>query len=103
MQSQCSPAAQTGFASTHQTPCDLTGQVAQVFVGESRERMCDQEREEAIRRAGKAIESHMARYAKTSDLMDRGDADRARLLMQRLIAGRSAEQVAKLELERGLR
>jgi hypothetical protein len=63
----------------------------------------DEEREDAIRRAGKAIEHHMALYASSSDLMDRGDADRARLLMQRLIAGRSAEQVGKLELERGLR
>ena len=59
--------------------------------------MTDAEREDAILRAGKAIEKHMATYASTSCLSARGDADRARLLMQALIAGRSAEQVARME------
>lgn len=69
-------------------------------VGESR--LSDSQREEAIARAGQAIERHMAIYARESCLAARGDADRARLCMERLIAGRSPEQVRRMELERGL-
>lgn len=64
--------------------------------------MADDDREEAIQRAAKAMEHHMAIYASTSCLAARGDADRARLLMQALIAGRSREQIQRMEAERGL-
>lgn len=95
-------ATPAGASGTHRTPRQPSSRVAQEFVGEPPERMSDEEREDAICRAGKAIEHHMGLYAASSDLMDRGDADRARLLMQQLIAGRSAEQVARMERERGL-
>jgi len=64
--------------------------------------MTDDEREEAIQRAGKAMEHHMAIYTSTSCFAARGDADRARILMQALIAGRSREQIQRMEAELGL-
>lgn len=62
----------------------------------------DDDREAAIKRAGAALEKHMAQWEETGCFAARGDADRARRLMELLIAGRSAEQVAKMERERGL-
>lgn len=64
--------------------------------------MTDAEREEAIQRAGKAIEKHMAIWASDGCMAARGDVDRARQSMEALIAGRSPEQVARMEAERGL-
>lgn len=52
-------------------------------------RMTDAEREEAIRRAGKALEQHMAVWQAEGCMAARGAADRARSLMGALIAGRS--------------
>jgi hypothetical protein len=65
--------------------------------------MTDAEREEAIKAAGQAIERHMAEYAASGCFAARGAADRARRFMEQLIAGRSPEQVARMEQERGLR
>jgi hypothetical protein len=97
-----STASPAGASGTQQSLSQHASREVQQHVGESRDRLSDEEREAAIHRAGKAIEHHMALYAASSNLADRGDADRARLLMQQLIAGRSAAFVAKLELERGL-
>lgn len=99
---QSQSASPAGASGNQQAPSYVAAQQAQEFVGEAPDRMSDEEREDAIRRAGNAIEHHMAQYAASSNLADRGDADRARLLMQQLIAGRSAEQVARMERERGL-
>jgi hypothetical protein len=89
-----------------------------VIVWESADAMplTDESREIAIVRAGKLVEWFMAehdaarrRYLGSSDLADKGDADGALLsaqqaqsLMLRLIRGRSAQQVARMERERGL-
>lgn len=59
----------------------------------------DLQREVAIQQAGREIEAAMARYAESGNFADRGEADAARLRMQGLIAGRSAEQVARMEAE----
>jgi hypothetical protein len=64
--------------------------------------MSDAEREAAIVQAGKAIEHYMAEYERTGCFGARGDADRSRRLMEMLIRGRSPEQVARMERERGL-
>jgi hypothetical protein len=78
--------------------------------------LTDEAREEAIKRAGEAVERHMAKRAVallefdiTNNFADKGDADRHRLmaeeaarLMADLIRGRSPEYVAKIERERGL-
>ena len=44
----------------------------------------------------------MAKYETDGCFAAKGDADRARLLMEKLIRGRRPEYVAKLEMERGL-
>lgn len=64
--------------------------------------LTDDEREAAIVRAGDAMQAAMARYDASSNFADRGDADRARLIMENLINGRSAAQVARMEQERAL-
>lgn len=64
--------------------------------------LTDEEREEAIRRAGDLMEKRYGDYERTDDLCDLGDAHRAMLLMQELVRGRSAAQVRKLEIQRGL-
>jgi hypothetical protein len=64
--------------------------------------LTDSEREAAIVQAGKAIEHYMAEYERTGCFGARGDADRSRRLMELLIRGRSPEQVARMERERGL-
>lgn len=66
------------------------------------EPLADDEREAEILRAGNEIEAAMGRYAASSDLIDRADADRARLRMEALIRGRSAAQVQRMEQERGI-
>lgn len=82
----------------------------------SESRLSDSERDAAIKRAGAALESAMSRkeaarrrYEASSCLLDRADMDaagaqaRAALsLMERLIRGRSAAQVLRMERERGL-
>jgi hypothetical protein len=62
----------------------------------------DAQREVEILHAGREIEEHMRQYAETGDFAARGAADRARLRMEELIRGRSAEVVARLEQEKGL-
>lgn len=64
--------------------------------------LTDEAREQAIVRAGKAVEKHMATWERDHCFAARGDADRALRLMEQLIAGRSAEMVARLARERGL-
>lgn len=77
-------------------------------------RISDEQREAAITRAGLLVEHHMADLRAInnrdphifSDFADaaaaRWKAQRARELMEQLIAGRSPEYVARLERERGL-
>ena len=64
--------------------------------------MTDTERERHISDCGRLMEAAMARYAESSDLADLGDAHRWRLAMEQAINGRSAEQVTRMEVERGL-
>ena len=76
---------------------------AEQFVGE-RPVFTDDEREEAIRRAGRAMESWFNRY-EASGKKDTGalaQAVRCQGHMATLIRGRSAAQVARMEAERGL-
>jgi hypothetical protein len=64
--------------------------------------MTDDEREQHIKDCGWLMEDAMRRYCETSDLGYRGEADRWKLLMHEAIRGRSAEQVARMEREKGL-
>lgn len=78
--------------------------------------LTDAEREEAIKRCGEAIVRHMTlkalalqRYDISGDFGDKGKADRHRLMaeefsrcMAQLVMGRSPEQIARMESERGL-
>lgn len=64
--------------------------------------LTDECREEAIQRAGRAMEAHYFRWCCTGNFADKGDADRARLLMEALIAGRSKAQVLRMEIRKGL-
>jgi hypothetical protein len=66
------------------------------------EPLTDETREEAIQLAGRLFLRYWARWEQTGDFGAKGDADRALRLQNLLIAGRSAEQVAKMESERGL-
>lgn len=65
-------------------------------------RLTDSERENAIHKAGDLFLRYWAKWEATGDFQYRGDADRALRLQSLLIQGRSAEQVAKMERERGL-
>lgn len=60
----------------------------------------DVEREAEIKRHGRQMEAAMARYAASSNLADRGDADNHRLRMEALIRGRS--EAAKQQSEGGI-
>ena len=62
----------------------------------------DDDREQAIVRAGNAMKAAFARYEGSSNFADLGDAHRARMSMESLIRGRSAAQVARMEQERAL-
>lgn len=103
----------------HSPAPDLAGRVAQEFVGQPPDAdapLTDTEREAAIKRAGELViafmQEHRAaslRWQEGGNLADKGDADRqflnareAQRLMVELIRGRSAEQVARMEMERGL-
>ena len=65
-------------------------------------RLTDGEREAAIGLAASLVEYHMELYEISGCFTDRGNADRARLSMEALIKGRSAEAIARMEQERGL-
>jgi hypothetical protein len=71
----------------------------QCHVGQG---LTDSQREAAIQRAAALIEKYMGIWKAEGCFAARGDADRARRLMELLIKGRSPEMVAKLERERGL-
>lgn len=60
------------------------------------------EREEAIRHAGRLIEKHMAEWERSGCFAARGKAIYAQQCMERLIKGRSPEQVASMERAAGL-
>lgn len=62
----------------------------------------DDDREQAIVRAGNAMKAAFARYEGSSNFADLGDAHRARMSMESLIRGRSAAQVTRMEDKRGL-
>lgn len=64
--------------------------------------MTDEEREAAIVRAGEAMVRYMGVWHEEGCFAARGDAHRARRLMELLIAGRSKAQIARMEEERGL-
>jgi hypothetical protein len=75
-------------------PQQAVGQVAHNPAGIP---LTDEQREAAIKLAGKAVERHMARYEQTHCFGDYGLADRARLSMEALKAGRSPEAKARAE------
>lgn len=79
-----------------------TNLVARQFVGQEPEPMSDSEREAAAVRAGNAMQAWYSQYQITRDpqLLDR--SYEAMRLMRKLLAGRSAEYVARLESERGI-
>lgn len=62
----------------------------------------DDDREQAIVRAGNAMKAAFARYEGSSNFADLGDAHRARMSMESLIRGRSAAQVTRMEADREL-
>lgn len=63
--------------------------------------LTDESREEAIQLAGRLFLKHMDRL-NSGDKAALGDARRALRLQNLLIAGRSAEQVLRMEQERGI-
>lgn len=65
--------------------------------------MTDEEREQAAYRAGCAMQAWYSQYQLTGEPKYLDMAHEAMGLMRKLLAGRSAEQVARLEQERGLR
>jgi hypothetical protein len=65
-------------------------------------KLTDGEREAAIGLAASLVEYHVELYEISGCFTDRANADRARLAMEALIKGRSAEQIARMEQERGL-
>jgi hypothetical protein len=91
--------------STMPAPPCVTGQPepTQGVSDRLHHRLTDSERENAIHRAGDLFLKYMAKYEATSDLQYLGDARRALLNQSLLIQGRSAEMVARMEKERGLR
>jgi hypothetical protein len=96
IQAERSPASAT-FAQLCVLPCEppLSEPVGQ-------DRLSDDEREEAIRRAGRALEAHYFTWCCTGDFAAKADADRAQMLMTALIRGRSKDAVLRLEIKRGL-
>lgn len=109
MHQEALPQAQEARAGIHSPPPDAdTPEALQPVVLKTQDvsahsDMDDAQREVQILHEGRAIEAAMARYAESSDLLDRADADAARLRMEGLIRGRSENQVHRLEQERGLR
>lgn len=84
------------------TVADVRCDATQPFVGESREVLSDAERETQIVAAGQLLERRYAVYEETGCFAALGDAHRAESVMRKLIAGRSPEQVARMESARGL-
>lgn len=76
--------------------------VSQVGEGRHSNGMTDDEREDAIYRAGVAMEVWYARFKASQDQADLDLAYHYLGIQKTLLAGRSAEYVAKLEQERGL-
>jgi hypothetical protein len=70
-------------------------------VGQDRVSMSAQEREEEIKRAGADVEAAWKEY-EDGDPLALNQAHDARRRMEGLIRGRSADQVARMERERGL-
>lgn len=64
--------------------------------------MTDVERERHIASCGDLMLAAYARYEASSDLQDRGEADRWRLAQAEAIRARRPGYVASLELARGL-
>lgn len=64
--------------------------------------MNDAQRELYIREHGRLMLIAMERFEVTGCLADRGDADKHRLAMEQAIKERSPEQVARMEIERGI-
>ena len=64
--------------------------------------LSEAELERHISSCARLVEIAYARYESSSDLSDLGEAHRWRLLMEQAIAGRSAEQIARMEQARGL-
>lgn len=60
------------------------------------------ELEAHIKSCGELVEQAMANYETSGNFADRGEADRWRIEMERAIALRAPETVAKLEAARGL-
>lgn len=79
----------TNYPSLHEN----TGEAQQLESPSPKEasELSDAEREAAIVRAGKLIEKHMATWASDGCMAARGDADRARAIRARLIAGRPSD------------
>jgi hypothetical protein len=72
-------------------------------AGVSGVRHCtDAEREHAIVLLGQQMQAAYARYEASGCFSDLGEAHSKRMLMEALIRGRSASQVARMEAARGL-
>jgi hypothetical protein len=79
---------------------DFAGVKAQQFVGDHAEPMSDEDREDAIVRAGKAMAAWYSRFQASGDAKALDIAYRLLHTQKTLIEGRSAAYVAKLEQER---
>jgi len=64
--------------------------------------MTDAERESLITFHGFQMQAAYARYEASSNFADRGDADYHMRAMTALVKARSANQVTRMEVERGL-
>lgn len=82
--------------------CKPNPEIASDGIDGAQSNLSDNEREFLIRRAGRMMRLAMARYERSGCFSDRGLADYWRLTMQADIRARSAAQVARMELERGL-
>lgn len=94
-----SPTLQATSAAEGVCPKPPTQDVSQVRLSHS---LTDGEREAAIGLAASLVEYHVELWEISGCFTDRANADRARLAMEALIKGRSAEQIAKMEAARGL-
>jgi hypothetical protein len=64
--------------------------------------MTDNELSSHIASCGYLMEQAYARYEESSCFTDRAEADRWRLMMEDAIRGRSAAQVTRMEVSKGL-
>lgn len=62
----------------------------------------DEDREQQIRQAGLDMQHAYWEYERTGDLGSLGEAHKHRIRMTELIRGRSPQQVARMEQERGI-